>query len=175
MPSFRDAFRQGRDQARARRGAEPLARRLHYEDRSPSSAFGEAAAGDDWDEAQYVEDAAGSADATESPDGIIDDPQTALRQCQAELAEALRLVRELTDYVELTENRVIELIAEAEPMAKALRLPGVKTFLLQRFHPDKYPGADEKQRALLTEALKTINTAYARADELQASDSSGSP
>jgi len=55
-------------------------------------------------------------------------------------------------------------------MAKALRLPGVKEFLVKKFHPDKYPDADERQRALLTEAIKIINAAYALADTLQTSD-----
>ena len=55
-------------------------------------------------------------------------------------------------------------------MAKTLRLPGVKKFLLEKFHPDKYPEADERQRALLTEATQTITAAYALADELHASE-----
>ena len=52
---------------------------------------------------------------------------------------------ELAETVELLQARVVELIGGAEPMAKVLRLPGVKTWLLQRFHPDKYPEADERQ------------------------------
>jgi hypothetical protein len=90
-----------------------------------------------------------------------------LRQRDDELTEAKELLGEMTDYAEKMEARVIELIAGSEPMAKALLLPGVKTFLLQRFHPDKYPNADDKQRELLTNALKTINAAYARAGELR--------
>ena len=51
-------------------------------------------------------------------------------------------------------------------MARTLRLPGVKTFLFNKFHPEKYPEADDKQRELLTETTKTITAAYALADQL---------
>ena len=54
-----------------------------------------------------------------------------------------------------------QLTAGVEPMAKVLMLPGVKTFLLQRFHPDKHPEADEQQRRALTEAMQAITAAYA--------------
>ena len=90
-----------------------------------------------------------------------------MRQRDDELAETKQLLTEMTDYAEKMEARVIELIAGSEPMARALLLPGVKTFLLQRFHPDKHPGADDRQRELLTSALKTINAAYAMAGELR--------
>src|SRR5208337_3230719 len=103
------------------------------------------------------------------PAAAVAEMEAALQQRDAELTETKRLVAELKDYAEQLQSRVVELIAGAEPMAKVLRLPGVKTFLLQRFHPDKYPDADDRQRALMTEALKTINAAYALADELQTS------
>jgi hypothetical protein len=90
-----------------------------------------------------------------------------LQERDRELADTKRLLVELKDYAEQLQNRVVELIAGAEPMAKALRLPGVKTYLLQRFHPDKYPDADDRQRELFTEAFKTITAAYAVASELQ--------
>jgi hypothetical protein len=144
MASFKEAFRQGREQARAARGAPPLSRN---EWDAPGS--GEAAADDGTH-------AAGSAAFEE-----------ALRQRDEELAETKQLLAEMADYAEKMEARVIELIASSEPMARVLLLPGVKTYLLQRFHPDKYPDADAKQRELLTNALKTINTAYAKAGELR--------
>jgi hypothetical protein len=137
MASFREAFRQGREQARAARGAPPL-----------SSS--------EWDAPGGRADAMDTA-ATED----------ALRQRDDELAEAKQLLGEMTDYAEKMEARVIELIAASEPMAKALLLPGVKTFLLQRFHPDKYPNADDTKRELLTNALTTINAAYATAGALR--------
>ena len=102
-------------------------------------------------------------------------PDRKRRRRDGELAEAKRLLAEMADYAEQLESRVIELIAGAEPMAKALLLPGVKAFLTNKFHPDKYPEADERQRALLTEALKTINIAYAIAGKLRTSNSSASP
>jgi hypothetical protein len=151
MPGFREAFRQGRDEARARRGPLPGKQRDAGQDRYQPPP----------------QDAAEYPDAAPQDRAGFDDLQAALQERDAELAEALRLVAELKDYAEQLQSRVVELIAGAEPMAKALRLPGVKTFLLNKFHPDKYPDADERQRALLTEAIKTINAAYAHADELQ--------
>ena len=148
MASFRDAFRQGREQARAARGAPPLSR-------------------NGWDAPAAPDEAA--ADNAAEPPGSAEFEE-ALRQRDDDLAEAKQLLTEMTDYAEKMEARVIELIAGSEPMAKALLLPGVKVYLLQRFHPDKYPDADEKQRELLTNALKTINAAYAKAGELRVPD-----
>ena len=56
----------------------------------------------------------------------------------AELENALRIVSELTAYAQQQESRIIELINALEPMANVLRLPGVKNFLLLRFHPDQH-------------------------------------
>ncbi len=142
MASFKEAFRQGREQARAARGAPPL-----------SGDGRDAPGGDTRDRGPEPASAA--------------EFEAALRQRDDELAEAKQLLGEMTDYAETMEARVIELIATSEPIAKALLLPGVKTFLLQRFHPDKYPDADDRQRELLTNALKTINAAYTRAGELR--------
>src|ERR1700684_168330 len=144
MASFKDAFRQGREQARAARGAPPLP-------------------GNGWDAPGRGAAAPGS------PAEVVDTAavEDALRQRDDELAEAKQLLGEMTDYAEKMEARVIELIAGSEPMAKALLLPGVKIFLLQRFHPDKHPTADDRQRELLTNALKTINAAYATAGALR--------
>jgi hypothetical protein len=147
MASFKEAFRQGREQARAARGAPPLS-------------------GNDWNAPGFGEAAADNA--AEPTDAAAF--EEALRQRDDDLAEAKQLLAEMTDYAEKVEARVIELIAMSEPMAKALLLPGVKSYLLQRFHPDKYPDADDNQRALLTSALKTINAAYAKASELRMPD-----
>jgi hypothetical protein len=147
MASFKEAFRQGREQARAARGAPPLSR-------------------NGWDAS--APDEAAADDAAEAP--VIAEFEEALRQRDDDLAEAKQLLTEMTDYAEKMEGRVIELIAASEPMARVLLLPGVKVYLLQRFHPDKYPDADDKQRELLTNALKTINAAYAKAGELRMPD-----
>ena len=165
MPGYWDDVRQLRNEMRAARGAAPLPgrRRKAGQDRpEPQSSQDETSA---WDAAPH-------GDAGENSGGVAE-PQAAAQD--GELAEAKRLLAEMADYAEQLESRVIELIAGAEPMAKALLLPGVKAFLTNKFHPDKYPEADERQRALLTEALKTINTAYAIAGKLQTSDSSASP
>jgi hypothetical protein len=147
MPDFWDNFRHRRNQARAARGLPPLRGRAPVE-----------VAEDDAD-----------AEASELLDG--NELQAALEQHEAELDEAKRLVGELKDYIEQQQDRIVELIAGNEPMAKVLQLPGVKTFLLQRFHPDKYPDADEHQKELLNDAMKAITAAYATiAKESQSDD-----
>jgi hypothetical protein len=160
MPGYWDDVRQLRNEMRTARGAAPLPerRRKAGQDRpQPQPSRDETPA---WDETSLGD--------TEENSGGAAEAQAAVQD--GELAEAKRLLAEMTDYAEQLENRVAELIAGAEPMAKVLRLPGVKTFVLNKFHPDKYPEADERQHALLTEAIKTINAAYARADALQTSE-----
>jgi hypothetical protein len=166
--SFMANFRDGRNQARAARGAPPLS---HNEpDAGPEQGDGAAD--------QPADDAGQNAAA-------VAELQAALQERDGELADNKRLLNEMADYAEKMEARVAELVAEkaniearvgeliagAEPMAKALRLPDVKTFLVKKFHPEKYPDADDRQRELLTEALKTINAAYAFADQLQTQSS----
>jgi hypothetical protein len=148
MPSFREAYRRKLAQARAATSA-------HYPPFPPSHPRdgGQDHPQPSWDE---------------TPLGDVAEPQAALQD--GELAEAKRLLAEMTDYAEQLEARVVELIAGAEPMARVLRLPGVKNYLREKFHPDKYPEADERQHEQLTEALKTINAAYALAEKLQTSD-----
>lgn len=147
MSGFWDSFRQGRNQARAARGLPPM---------------------DGAGPVEWAEDNAGDGE-SEQPDA--EGLQAALEQRDAELDEAKRLVGELKDYIERQQDRVVELIAGNEPMAKVLRLPGVRTWLLQRFHPDKWPDADERQKALLNDAMKAITAAYATiAKEIQSDD-----
>jgi hypothetical protein len=161
MVGFRDRFRAALaegDAAAARAAASEAKGRRWWEDLETTVT----PAADEWT------NNAGDAGGQPAPD--VADLDSALRQRDDELADIKRLLAEMTDYAEKMEARVIELIAGAEPMAKTLRLPGVKTFLMNKFHPDKYPDADARQRELLTEALKTINAAYALAGELQTSE-----
>jgi hypothetical protein len=147
MSGFWDNFRQGRNQARAARGLPPMG-----------------GAG----QVEWADDNAGDGE-SEQPNA--EELQAALEQREAELDEAKRLVGELKDYIEQQQDRVVELIAGNEPMAKVLRLPGVRTWLLQRFHPDKWPDADERQKELLNDAMKAITAAYAAiAKEFQSDD-----
>jgi hypothetical protein len=151
MAGVIDEFRAGRNEARARRGASSRSR-----PGTPESPLSPTETG-----------IVGGAS--------VADLEAALRSHEDELAESKRLLGEMTDYAEMMQSRVIELIAAGEVMAKALRLPGVKTFLVQRFHPDKYPDADAEKRELLTRAFQTITAAYARAGELQSAEDSSSP
>ncbi len=142
--AYWDNIRQRRNEMRAARGAQPLPERRRSTDGADENALPA------WDE---MPDELGATHAAEV--------EAALQEREAQLDEAKRLVGELKDYAEQLQNRVAELIAGNEPLAKVLRLPGVKTWLLQRFHPDKYPDADERQKELLNDAMKAITAAYA--------------
>jgi hypothetical protein len=162
MASFLEAFRQGRNEARAARGAPPLPARRHaapalLEPATDSMEYREQPGDREREREEWADEPPVEA-AAPNPAGV--DLEAALQARDRELADAKQLIAELKDYAEQLQDRVVELIAGAEPMAKALRLPGVKTYLLQKFHPDKYPEADDKQRELLTAALKTISAAY---------------
>lgn len=141
---FWDNFRDGRNQVRAAYGAPLL------------NAIG-----------GREEPHAGHHEEPMEAGGDAAELQAALAQRDSELEEARQLIGELKSYAEQLEERVGELVAGADPMAKALMLPGVRTFLLTKFHPDKYPDADEHQHSLLVNAIKTINAAYECADKLQ--------
>ena len=94
--------------------------------------------------------------------------QAALQERDRELADTKRVLAELKDYAEQLQNRVVELIAGGRTDGEgAAYRPGVKTYLLQRFHPDKYPDPVDRQRELFTEAFKTITAAYVVASTLQ--------
>jgi hypothetical protein len=164
MGLFGKGFREGREQARAARGAPPLRGREHdagQDRREPPPPS--------WDEPPPPY-ASADIDAGQNAH-LVAELQAALQERDRELAENKRLLAEMVDYAQKMEARVVEVIAGAEPMARTLRLPGVKTFLFNKFHPDKFPDADERQRALLTEATKTISAAYALADTLQTQSS----
>jgi hypothetical protein len=150
-----EAVRQRRNEMRAARGMPPLRERRGEPEQN------------EFELPPLCEEAGGLAGQKEPR---ADELQAELQQCESGLDDQRRLIGELKDYAEQLQNRVVELIAGNEPMAKALLLPGVKTFLLQRFHPDKYPDADERQHELLTEAMKTITAAYTCAAELHTSE-----
>jgi hypothetical protein len=166
---FMDNFREGRNQARAARGAPPLSRK------EPVTGPEQDGAAD-----QAANDAGQNSAA-------VAELQAALQERDGELTENKRLLNEMADYAEKMEARVVELIAGAErmaealekmearmvelkagaePMARTLRLPGVKNFLVNTFHPDPHR-ADARKYELMTEALKTINAAYECADQLK--------
>jgi len=74
------------------------------------------------------------------------------------LAEVTALAEQLQARVDELES---ELAASSGAVfAQVLRLSGVKTYLLARFHPDKHPEANETERRALTEDLQKINAAY---------------
>jgi hypothetical protein len=162
MGLFGKGFREGREQARAARGAPPLQGRPRdagQDRREPPPPS--------WDEPPH---APADIDTGQNA-AVVAELQAALQERDGELTENKRLLAEMADYAEKMEARVVEVIAGAEPMARTLRLPGVKTFLFNKFHPDKHPDADARQLALLNEAVKTISAAYALADTLQTQSS----
>jgi hypothetical protein len=90
-------------------------------------------------------------------DGDIPDGAPALR------LTAIRVVAEVVALAEALQARVDELEAErgdAGVIADVLRLPGVKIWLLARFHPDKHPHANEAERELHAQNFQKIKAVY---------------
>jgi DNA repair exonuclease SbcCD ATPase subunit len=147
MPGFFDAFRQGRDQARAARGAPPLANG----DNMPPPA---------WDEAGN--DAAGPDD----PAGLAE-LQATLQEREAKLAENQGLIAELKDYAEQLQARADQLAeqteqlqAERDQFANVLKGPGVRKLLILRFHSDKAAKTSAAEREKLDAFTAKLNAAY---------------
>jgi hypothetical protein len=150
---FLDDFYRGIDQVRAARGAPPPNGRNRGRDAGHNNG---------WDDR-----ARGANDRQEpppppQPEGPgVAELEAALRERDQSLEEALRIMAGLKEYAEQMEDRVTQLLAGAQPMARVLLLPGVKSFLLHRFHPDKHPDANEQQKQMLTEAMQMITAIYA--------------
>jgi hypothetical protein len=73
-----------------------------------------------------------------------------LREAWRQLAEALQA-------------RVDELefgLSAETVFADVLRLPGVRSWLLSRFHPDQHRNANEAQRRVLIKILGKVSAAY---------------
>jgi hypothetical protein len=152
MAGFMDGYREGRNEVRAKRGAPPLVRKQDSDD--PRREF-DVPNGDAGDEAVWE----GDSPARDS-----------------EVAEIRRLLADVTALAEGQKGeieqqaiRVAELGAMIAPLVAVLLMPGVKTGLVNRFHPDKHPDADDTKRAAYNEALRVINEAYAIVDQIQAS------
>jgi len=104
------------------------------------------------------------------PDGMCgaDERIEDAEQPEAHIAELKAALRELTEYAEQLQARVAGLETVAAPLAAVLLMPGVKTMLVNRFHPDRNPQANAEQRAAYGEALRVINEAYAVIEKIQA-------
>jgi hypothetical protein len=149
MAGFMDGYRQGVARARAARGAV-------YPDREERFVEPEPEFNARPDEiAQF---APGSAEL-----------ETALREREAEIEQHKKLLAELAEFTEQQKARIAELEAMIAPLVAVLLIPGVKTGLINRFHPDKHPEADEATRTAYNEALRVINEAYAVVNRIQAS------
>jgi hypothetical protein len=80
-----------------------------------------------------------------------------------ETVEEVTALMEVTILAEQLQARVDELEAECAAitnLAGVLRLPGVRTWLLRTFHPDRNPDANEAERKALTDASQMIIAAY---------------
>jgi len=72
---------------------------------------------------------------------------------------------EVTALADQQQARIDELEGElasspAALYAAVLHLPGIKTWLVSRFHPDKHPDANAAEREFLTACLQKVNAAY---------------
>jgi hypothetical protein len=96
----------------------------------------------------WTDGRAGQADTARLPDDADSD------------SDQQNTVAEVSALAEQLNARVIELEAEVAALTGVLRLPGVKTWLLSRFHPDKHPNANAEERRAFEECAQMINVAY---------------
>jgi hypothetical protein len=75
-------------------------------------------------------------------------------------AELSALADQLNARVEAQDAEIEELRAQITACAGVLKLPGVKTWLLNRFHPDRHPGATDEERKAFDECTQMMNAAY---------------
>ena len=149
MAGFMDGYRQGVAKARTARGAVNPGREERFVE--PESEFD-----------------APTDDMGQSP-RAADELETALRARDAEIEQHKKLIAELAEFTKQQKARIAELEGVSAPLVAVLLMPGVKTGLLNRFHPDKHPDADDAKRAAYNEALRVINEAYGIVDQIQAS------
>jgi hypothetical protein len=153
MPSFREAFRQGRDQARAARGAPPLARDAPPP--RPPPANGEdtlpprppPANDEDTPPPPPPDEARNEAAGREA------ELQAALQKREAELEEMKGLIAGLKEYAE-------QLEARAAQFADVLKGPGVRLLLKRTYHSDKAARMSAADRATMDLFAARINAAY---------------
>ncbi|MGE0290449.1 MAG: hypothetical protein AB7F35_25415 [Acetobacteraceae bacterium] len=78
----------------------------------------------------------------------------------ADIVGKKQLIDDLTEGTADLRTALQELEAISMLLVEVLAKPGVKKWLQQRFHPDKYPDASEAQRRSYEETAAQINAAY---------------
>jgi uncharacterized coiled-coil protein SlyX len=106
--------------------------------------------------------------------GEIEALQATIAGLQGEVTELKARMTEDTQRIEILTERVAELggqlsdaqaareslIKIVKQLIEVLKLPGVRKWLLERFHPDRYPDARPVQRHELENTASLINAAY---------------
>jgi uncharacterized coiled-coil protein SlyX len=97
----------------------------------------------------------------------IEELRTTVADLNGEIArlEAQRVadtqrMEALTEAAAQLRGHLGDAVASCEPVIEVLKLPGVRKWLLEKFHPDKYSGANPAQREALENAAALINAAY---------------
>lgn len=141
MPSFREAFREGRDQARAARGAPPLANGRDAPPPRPPA--------NDEDLPPPRDEARNEP----APNEGMAKLQAALQKREAELEEMKQLIAGLKEYAE-------QLEARSAQFADVLKGPGVRLLLKRTYHSDKAAQLSAAERATIDMFAARINAAY---------------
>ena len=97
----------------------------------------------------------------------IEELRTTVADLNGEIArlEAQRVadtqrMEALTEAAAQLRGHLGDALESCEPVIEVLKLPGVRKWLLEKFHPDKYSGANAAQREALENAAALINAAY---------------
>ncbi len=180
MRGFMEAFYRGRDEALSRRGFEPPRPPFEAPERWPDEELA-AEPPDNVGELQArIAECNEKREALNEATALIEELRgqvaavtTALREREAECDVKKEALDELVPLVEQLQARNAELEAMPDaggPCADVLRLPAistktvkvpsVKNLLLDRFHPEKHPKADDDAKQALKDATLKINAAY---------------
>jgi hypothetical protein len=83
-----------------------------------------------------------------------------IARLEAQRVQDGQKIEALTEAADQLRGHLGDALASCQPVIEVLKLPGVRKWLLEKFHPDRYPDANEAQKEALANAAALINAAY---------------
>lgn len=155
MAKWWDALRDGYETGRVQYGGQPPRRRQPegQPDAPPHDPNG-------WDLPPMEEPVADQTSEIEALQATIAGLQGEVTALKAQLTEDAQRIGTLTEAAAVLRGHLVTAHTAYEPLIEVLKLPGVRKWLLEKFHPDRYPDANPVQRDALERAAGVINAAY---------------